>query len=552
MKSRLATICSLVFTAMFLGSICNAQTGFSVFENSDFGPYSVGFRSLWELDNSRAYRTSFDQGQTYGESKSPRPILINVWYPAQQGDKKDRVQYGDIVSGVLAPDSPRLATFSKAMATYAAEIVASEIFGKAEDELSEPEADLLLKFRESPSHSYRNAKPVSDRFPIVVYHAGAGSSFDDNAAFCEWLASFGYVVVGSAYPKGNGKTLAIDAGDDSAKDISFLIEYAANEAQGNWQKVAIVGHSAGAQAALHYACSPTNLADTLVLLDTTIDYYGRTIAQMTWSRLVDRIRNEKEQLNMPMLVAAGSGASFQVIDEVTTSDRTLLTVPHLDHNDFISQGVFSNLLKTRQTYSDREEAKRAQLHFATIASTYRKTNRYVLNYLDAHLKGKKEDLVNANRTYSQFDREEPSLFVELVNEGNRGPQPFSLDTNRLPTPRQFMQLVANKPVEVIIDWIKRVRKTEAEFELLDNSMLVGSALFEMTQAGRAEEAKALYRFLAEDSKGGLGAIRFQGDWAVMRKRYSDARVFYESLLQIDPDNVKFQEKLKSLEEFEEK
>ena len=44
-----------------------------------------GFASAWEFDESRTYRTEFDNGSTYGAEKSPRPVLVLQWYPT--GDR---------------------------------------------------------------------------------------------------------------------------------------------------------------------------------------------------------------------------------------------------------------------------------------------------------------------------------------------------------------------------------------------------------------------------------------------------------------------------------
>ena len=55
------------------------------------GSHAVGFRTLWQLDYSRRYNTTFDDKTTYAPGKAPRPILMNVWYPATQaGDAKSR------------------------------------------------------------------------------------------------------------------------------------------------------------------------------------------------------------------------------------------------------------------------------------------------------------------------------------------------------------------------------------------------------------------------------------------------------------------------------
>src|SRR3954463_16256036 len=47
------------------------------------GPHAVGFKSLWQLDYSRRYNMTFDDKTAYASGKAPRPILINIWYPAK-------------------------------------------------------------------------------------------------------------------------------------------------------------------------------------------------------------------------------------------------------------------------------------------------------------------------------------------------------------------------------------------------------------------------------------------------------------------------------------
>src|SRR6516225_10184386 len=75
-------------TAVLVGLIASGWTGAA---NSDSpplwgkltpGPYAVGFVSSWQLDYSRRYNTTFDDKKSYATGKAPRPILINMWYPA--------------------------------------------------------------------------------------------------------------------------------------------------------------------------------------------------------------------------------------------------------------------------------------------------------------------------------------------------------------------------------------------------------------------------------------------------------------------------------------
>src|SRR5262245_16012848 len=66
------------------------------------GPHGVGFKSLWELDYSRRYNMTFDDKTTYAPGKAPRPILINLWYPARAADNSKATPHQDYLKIVSA------------------------------------------------------------------------------------------------------------------------------------------------------------------------------------------------------------------------------------------------------------------------------------------------------------------------------------------------------------------------------------------------------------------------------------------------------------------
>src|SRR5262249_30219062 len=75
-----------------------------------------------------------------------------------------------------------------------------------------------------PGHAYRvrpERRAGPESFPLVIYHAGAGSSFEDNSVLCEFLASHGFVVLGSAFPERSGKSFNTDGGEGSAAAWRF-------------------------------------------------------------------------------------------------------------------------------------------------------------------------------------------------------------------------------------------------------------------------------------------------------------------------------------------
>src|SRR5262245_58214627 len=80
------------------------------------GPHAVGFRSAWQLDYSRRYNITFDDKTTYAPGKAPRPILVNLWYPATVADDARRMPHRDYPN--VRSDDPLLARFSVKLAEY--------------------------------------------------------------------------------------------------------------------------------------------------------------------------------------------------------------------------------------------------------------------------------------------------------------------------------------------------------------------------------------------------------------------------------------------------
>ena len=185
------------------------------------GPYAVGFRSLWQLDYSRVYNTVFDDKTTYAAGKAPRPILVNIWYPAEPSDDITPMQHGDYLK--IQTEDPRLARFADKLIDFERGIVCKEIMRKTVAMLTDDERARFERFWETPTACRRGAPPLDARFPLVLYHSGAQGSFEENSVFCEFLASHGYVVMGSAFQEVTGQTLAVDGRDGSTRDFDFLI-----------------------------------------------------------------------------------------------------------------------------------------------------------------------------------------------------------------------------------------------------------------------------------------------------------------------------------------
>jgi hypothetical protein len=107
----------------------------------------------------------------------PWPILVNVWYPASKaGDAKRMPHRGYLEIGSA---DPLLARFATKLAQYDRGVIAKEVMAKPAKELTDREKRLLDQFLDTPTACVRNAPPADGKFPLVIYHSGYGSSFED-------------------------------------------------------------------------------------------------------------------------------------------------------------------------------------------------------------------------------------------------------------------------------------------------------------------------------------------------------------------------------------
>ncbi|MEM7200767.1 MAG: hypothetical protein AAF628_10905, partial [Planctomycetota bacterium] len=270
------------------------------------GPHPVGFRTLWKLDYSRTYRTAFDDGATYGAEKAPRPVLINQWYPAAGESDAAAMPYRRYLD--IRSEDAQLKKLALALIDYAQTVMAQGILGQPLEHVEGEKREFFDRLLATPTACRLGASPGAGPFPLVIYHAGTASSFEDNAILCEYLASHGFVVLGSAYQDAEGDSLRVDAGGGSVRDLEFLARFARTLPYVDWGRVAVVGHSAGGQAALRFAARPDSVANSVVLLDTTQDYYS--LEMPTYRDLVDEIARGSTNVVAPILAVAGPEAMF--------------------------------------------------------------------------------------------------------------------------------------------------------------------------------------------------------------------------------------------------
>lgn len=499
------------------------------------GDWEVGFRSEWILDSGRTYEAVFDDGSYYGvDNKAPRPILVNVWYPVVPDPDASHMPHRGYLK--IAPDEPELMGMAAALARYNRRVLARQVIGQGIHD--DRTAALFQASLDLPTASRREAPAARGPFPVVIYHAGHSSSYEDNSVLCEVLASRGYVVIGSAFQRGDGSGLEVDTRSASIADIEELIRHARQWVTADWSRLALVGHSGGAQLALRYAVRPGAAVDAYVSLDTTQDYWGFSLD--FWPH-VRHVLENREHFTAPVLVAANPHAVFMLADSLDEADRYYVTVEGLEHDQFISQGLMTSDFQARAAGDSVPEGGPESMRRAAYRGDPLVMDRYqllvmsVVGFLDAHLRGDRAAL-RWLRDPATTTEGNSGLRIEHVPRGVSSAPDYVHAAERPPSPRQMRPLLDRIGVERTVEILKTWSETAAGSPVLRNPEFAVALLHELVTGERRGEARRLYGFYSELHDGLIGAyLRWYDLFADMDDLVT-AREWLDVARVLDPDH----------------
>lgn len=346
------------------------------------GPHRVGLRVVEQYDYSRGYLGDFDvvTGQPVKGEKA-RPVQTLVWYPAQAAGQA--VTYND----------------------YARLSASEEKFGRSEADIDAASASFLQTSRSQngPAQlkeetarrmwAVRDAKPEGGKFPVVIYAPSFSAGAAENADLCEYLASHGYVVIASPSMGAHTRSMTDDQQgiDAQAADIAFLVAYARSLPQADLAQLAVAGYSWGGISNV-FAAARDRRIKALVALDGSVRYFPE---------LVRDAKLSPAQVAVPLLYLAQRPRSLEdvarrgkpvtsFINEMKYADVYLVTLPAMEHFAFASEAL---RFSPDRRFNDYTRAEVNQAH-GWMA-------RYVLQFLDAYLKGQPAGKTFLNNTAQQ-------------------------------------------------------------------------------------------------------------------------------------------------------
>ncbi len=379
------------------------------------GKYKVGFIHYTTYDSSRTYNRTFDW--TY--DNVPRPIPISIWYPSSENSSK--------VAPLNVLDYMRIL--------------------KEEEEWEHlPDEQILNWFYYPNTASNRNhlqeattafsaLKPADGKYPTVIYAPSYEASSLENFALCEFLASYGYVIVSS--PSRGTEHRFFEGGTEKdmetqARDIEVLIRESGRLQYADQDKIATMGFSFGGLSQVLSQMRDERIKAT-VSLDGSIKYQYATLKKSPFHNIermdVPFIHFSQKEIPPQVLIEdkidSALNTEFEFFDSLKYSHAYHFQFHNLTHSYFSTLGVIFQPRDQRQDKSDAE-----------IMESYRWVSVYTLNFLNAYLKHEERGLEFLNR-----EPEENTNRADLISKTTR------LFTNQNFTFREFNDLAREQDYE---------------------------------------------------------------------------------------------------------
>jgi dienelactone hydrolase len=323
------------------------------------GPYSVGFRVAYQYDNSRSYEAMANVDGKLTKRDGVRPMQTLIWYPAQHGSGS-QISYGDYLNLFTSEDSFSLTP------SEAADVLRKDLQDYRAD--ADPSAMMWAR---------KDAKPENSKFPLVVYAPSYSGPGFENADVCEYLASYGYVVIAS--PSIGSHSFDMNGGmegaETQARDISFEIGFASTIPQVDSAQVAVLGYSWGGISNFFAAASDDRIK-ALIAFDGSARYFPSLISKSDYVRpkvmtipLLFFTRGE-----IPLEDLVGADLSGNVLDEMIHSDVYIVRMHDMRH------GEFASVHQRSPAYWDRHPP--GEYSPEETAESYDWVARYTLEFLN--------------------------------------------------------------------------------------------------------------------------------------------------------------------------
>lgn len=372
----LPVVMSLTLATFGINSSGNAQTPL-LWGGLHTGAHAVGFRLQYKADHSREYDPEFVTDSTRFPMHWPRPILIGIWYPAQR-TSTNRMTYRQYLN--LSPGPGPFARFASRLTPAMRDVVGQETTGHEPRTMTPTESQAFARLLATTTFAVHNAPAARGKFPVLLYHTGAGGTYEDNSALFEYLASHGYIVVSSAYPDPDAHVVFTGDIAGSFADLDFLAAFARTLPNADADRLGLMGHSYGAWVSFGWTANVDSPVRALITLDSGFEYDSLSEGPELLQLHMQESRNNIRAATL-RVASTERQPHFEYLDPyLTFVPRYEASITSLTHNDYLTHGAIRPAL-IPENWPDAGNDRR---------TSYDRLAEVILNFLDASLKQRPE------------------------------------------------------------------------------------------------------------------------------------------------------------------
>ena len=503
--------CAFVLNTAIAGS--EGTTKFQFTEKP--GPFAVGLKVVHQYDYSRTWHSTVDElGQPY-KGERARPLETLIWYPADKTAGPAMTLRDYVMLRVTETDFD-----------------------------AKPKGDGVLQADEGRKAAlddhlwaYRDAPLKDGHFPVVIYAPSFSATPWENADLCEFLASYGYVVLASPDMGVTTRNMTGDLAGIEAQsgDISFLIGYASTLADTDMSEIAVGGFSWGGISNL-FAASRDSRIKALFALDGSMRYFPGLIKQSGYAR--------PDQMRLPLLFFTQGDVSLEeqerMLNNPDMSGKNTLNM--WTHGDLITvrmlgltHGEFSSMFQRDENFwKGSEKFMKADYTRADGITGYAWVARYTERYLDAYLKG--DGAAREWLKKTPVENGAPQHFLTAsYRAGSGAPATFE----------SFREELHQKGFDHAADVYAAFQKQDSTFKLDEGA--INSWGYDLMQGNHLGEAIDVFKLNAAVNPNSGNVYDSLGEAYMKAGDKEHSLENYKKSLEKDPSNENAKDKIKELE-----
>jgi len=299
----------------------------NIWDELDIGDYNVGFKVISLFDSTRTINDN-----------NLRPVQISIWYPAQVSNNSKRLSYKDYF---LQSAEELNFNISDSLKNNSIEEYKNLLLQNGVDE------NAFKEWFNTQMLAVKNSDEVKKKFPLIFVAQGNYQSAHHQAFLCEFLASYGYVVVTTpSQTRISGQmtdnSRAIESAEEQVKDMEFAIYSLENFDNVDINKIGLIGHSFGGRSILLLQMKNENVK-CLVSLDGGLGL-NTAIEDITKSPEFNPTKMSVPLLHIYEDDEEFVKPDFTLIDSLHNSKRFLVKIDDMHHIYFTSIGFVAGTI----------------------------------------------------------------------------------------------------------------------------------------------------------------------------------------------------------------